>query len=98
VSREASALTTRYGQTNCFVGPTLKYGIFDAGEDLFLITDRAARNMAFQGTFPHPRGVYPKVVDVTGAEVIGTKVCPPFGLVKEVYVLPMEGVLATKVS
>ncbi|ORX33463.1 leucine-tRNA ligase [Kockovaella imperatae] len=87
---------TMYGQTNCFVGPTLDYGLYEAGSDLFLITDRAARNMAFQGTFGGERGEYKKVVDVKGEEVIGTKVRPPFGLVEEVYVLPMEGVLATK--
>ncbi|WVQ82477.1 leucine-tRNA ligase [Cryptococcus sp. DSM 104549] len=88
---------TMYGQTNCFVGPTLKYGLFEASDnDLFLVTERAARNMAFQGTFDRPKGEFTKVADVTGAELLGTKVNPPFGLVKEVYVLPMEGVLATK--
>ncbi|WVN89149.1 leucine-tRNA ligase [Cryptococcus depauperatus CBS 7841] len=88
---------TMYGQTNCFVGPNLKYGLFEASDsELFLITERAARNMAFQGTLDRPKGEYKKVADVTGAELLGTKVNPPFGLVKEVYVLPMEGVLATK--
>jgi leucyl-tRNA synthetase len=52
--------------------------------------------MAFQGTFDRPKGVYNKVADVVGSELLGTKVRPPFGLAKEVYVLPMEGVLATK--
>lgn len=88
----------RYGQTNCFVGPTLDYGIFEASDELFLITERSARNMSFQGTFDGPRGVYTKVADVKGSDVIGTKVRPAFGNVPEVYVLPMEGVLATKVS
>ena len=89
----------RYGQTNCFVGPSLDYGIYEATDtDLFLITDRAARNMAFQGTFARDRGVFNKIADVQGGDLLGTKVRPPFGLVKEVYVLPMEGVLATKVS
>nr|XP_031858784.1 leucine-tRNA ligase [Kwoniella shandongensis]KAA5525856.1 leucine-tRNA ligase [Kwoniella shandongensis] len=88
---------TMYGQTNCFVGPNLKYGIYEAANnELFLLTERAARNMAFQGTFDGARGEYTKVVDVVGSELLGTKVAPPFGLVKEVYVLPMEGVLATK--
>ena len=89
----------RYGQTNCFVGPTITYGLFEASDtELFLVTDRAARNMAFQGTFDRPRGVFDKVVEMKGADLIGTKVKPPFGLAAEVYVLPMEGVLATKVS
>jgi leucyl-tRNA synthetase len=54
--------------------------------------------MAFQGTFDKARGKYTKVAEMLGADLIGTKVEPAFGMVKEVYVLPMEGVLATKVS
>ena len=54
--------------------------------------------MAYQGTFDRPRGVFSKAADVVGSELIGTKVAPPFGIAPEVYVLPMEGVLATKVS
>jgi len=53
--------------------------------------------MAFQGTFGGSRGVFNNLADVKGADLVGTKVRPPFSLVKEVYVLPMEGVLATKV-
>lgn len=89
---------TMYGQTNCFVGPTLQYGIYEANDnDLFLITERAARNMAFQGCFDgRPEGVFKKVADIKGDTIVGTKVNPPFGIVPEVYVLPMEGVLATK--
>ncbi|BEI94138.1 uncharacterized protein CcaverHIS019_0605970 [Cutaneotrichosporon cavernicola] len=88
---------TMYGQTNCFVGPNLDYGLYEASDsELWLLTDRAARNMAYQGTFASPEGVFKKVVSVKGAEIIGTKVNPPFGVVPEVYVLPMEGVLATK--
>lgn len=88
----------RYGQTNCFVGPTLKYGLFESGEnELFLVTERSARNMAFQGTFAGEKGIVKKVADVVGSELLGTKVRPPMGIAKEVYVLPMEGVLATKV-
>jgi leucyl-tRNA synthetase len=91
-------LTYRYGQTNCFVGPNLKYGLFEVSDnELFLVTERAARNMAFQGTFDRPRGEFPKVADIKGCDVVGTKVKPPFGLAPEVYVLPMESVIATKV-
>lgn len=90
---------TMYGQTNCFVGPNLKYGLFEASDnELFLVTERSARNMAFQGIFDRPKGACNKVADIMGSDLLGTKVNPPFGLVKEVYVLPMEGVLATKVG
>ncbi|WVQ77118.1 leucine-tRNA ligase [Cryptococcus sp. DSM 104548] len=88
---------TMYGQTNCYVGVNIKYGVYEANDnELFLVTERAARNMAFQGIFDRPRGVYTKVAEITGEDLLGTKITPPFGLVKEVYVLPMEGVLPTK--
>jgi leucyl-tRNA synthetase len=98
---------TMYGQTNCFIGPNLAYGIYRASDtDLFIVTYRAARNMAYQGILKvNDAGkLYIPVEDKTGspvihgAELLGTKVRPPLGLVKEVYVLPMEGVLPDKVS
>lgn len=89
---------TMYGQTNCFVGTGITYGVYQASEtEAYVISDRAARNMAFQGIFEE-RGKTVKLADVTGQDLVGTKVSPPFGFHKEVYVLPMEGVLATKVS
>lgn len=88
---------TMYGQTNAFVGTGIEYGLYEAKEgEVWLVTERSARNMAFQGIFDGARGDLRKVASVKGADVIGTKIRPPFGIVPEVYVLPMEGVLATK--
>jgi leucyl-tRNA synthetase len=53
--------------------------------------------MAYQGIFDRPRGECTPLAQFTGADILGTKVAPPFGVAKEVYVLPMDGVLATKV-
>ncbi len=88
----------RYGQTNCFVGPPIKYSIFEVSPtEAYLITERSARNMAYQSIFPG-RGKMTKLVDIVGADLVGTKVVPPFGQLQQVYVLPMEGVSPTKVS
>ncbi len=88
---------TMYGQTNCFVGPTLKYGVFAVNEkEAFVCTDRAARNMAFQGVFS-TRGQVHKLLDIDGSKIVGTKIKAPLAIHPEVYVLPMETVLATKV-
>ena len=39
---------TMYGQTNCFVLPEGQYGVYEMkNDDLFIITERAARNFAF---------------------------------------------------
>ncbi|KAJ9096600.1 hypothetical protein QFC19_007133 [Naganishia cerealis] len=87
---------TMYGQTNCFVGTGINYGIYQASEtEAYLVTERAARNMAFQGTF-EDRGKLHKLAEVKGADLVGTKVNPPFGVIPEIYIVPMEGVLANK--
>ncbi|SJX62163.1 probable CDC60-leucine--tRNA ligase, cytosolic [Sporisorium reilianum f. sp. reilianum] len=87
---------TMYGQTNCYVGPTIDYGAFQINDtDVYICTERAARNMAFQGTTKE-RGQVNSLATVKGSQLIGTKIKAPFGLYPEVYVLPMESVLATK--
>jgi len=53
--------------------------------------------MSYQGIFERPRGQCAALAEFKGADILGTKVAPPFGIAKEVYVLPMDGVLATKV-
>ena len=89
---------TMYGQTNCYVGTNITYGIYAAagGGSYYLVTERAARNMAFQDQLLE-RGKYDKVADVKGSSLIGTKIKAPNGVNPEVYVLPMDGVLANKV-
>jgi leucyl-tRNA synthetase len=88
---------TMYGQTCCFVGPKIKYGVFKVSEkEFYVITDRAARNMAYQGIFPR-NGVYEKVAEVFGSACVGTLVNAPLSVHKEgVRILPMESVLPTK--
>ncbi|THH28181.1 hypothetical protein EUX98_g6001 [Antrodiella citrinella] len=87
---------TMYGQTNCFVGPALKYGVFAVNDqEAYVCTYRAARNMAYQGAIK-PQGHVNQLVEIDGAKIVGTKINAPFALNPEVYVLPMETVLATK--
>jgi leucyl-tRNA synthetase len=87
----------RYGQTNCFIGTGIKYGVFAIGDnEAYVCTYRAARNMAFQGIIT-PRGEINQLLEIDGSKVVGTKIKAPFALNPEVYVLPMDNVLATKV-
>ena len=67
------------------------------GESVYIMTERAARNMAFQDILKES-GKWPSLGEVKGADLIGTKVAPPNSLVREVYVLPMDNVSATKVT
>lgn len=87
---------TSFGQTNCFVGPSIDYGLYPVNEkDIYICTPRAARNMAFQGITP-TRGEYDCLATVQGAHLVGAKVKAPLAVADEVYVLPMESVVATK--
>lgn len=87
---------TMYGQVCCFVGPTLKYGVFKAREkEYFVITERAGKNMAYQGIFEE-EGAIEQAAEIVGSDLIGTKINAPLSFHKEVRVLPMESVLATK--
>ena len=91
---------TMYGQTCCFVGRHITYGVYKINEDeSFVMTDRAARNLAYQGVpgvFPQ-FGEYPLLTEISGAALVGTLVNAPLSLHKDgVRVLPMETVMATK--
>ncbi|KAK1820914.1 cytosolic leucyl tRNA synthetase [Friedmanniomyces endolithicus] len=89
---------TMYGQTHCFVGPTITYGIYEMkkGKEYYFISDRAARNMAFQSIFPS-WGEYHKVAELQGADVVGTLVHAPLSAQKDgVRILPMDSVKASK--
>ncbi|TPX45376.1 leucine---tRNA ligase [Synchytrium endobioticum] len=89
---------TMYGQTNCYVGECIKYGIYEVDDkEAWIITPRAARNMAFQGLFgTKKRGEIVKLAEVTGKDLIGVPINAPLTPYKRVYVLPMEGVLDNK--
>ena len=55
-----------YGQTNCFVLPEGKYGLYEAkNDDLYVMSERAARNMAYQELLKEDMK-YPCLANVTG--------------------------------
>ncbi|KAK4909560.1 cytosolic leucyl tRNA synthetase [Elasticomyces elasticus] len=94
---------TMYGQTHCFVGPAITYGIYEVVKDetYFFISERAARNMAYQSIFPAGWGQYKKIASLTGADVVGTLVHAPLSVFNErggggIRILPMESVKASK--
>ena len=87
---------TMYGQGNLFVSPAISYGLFQVSTDEFLlVTDRAARNMAFQGLFPK-WGTYTKFMELKGSQIIGTLVHAPLSRCGNVYVVPMDTIKEAK--
>ncbi|KAI8893706.1 hypothetical protein BC833DRAFT_607486 [Globomyces pollinis-pini] len=88
---------TMYGQTNCYVGVDLDYGVFEVNDkEAWVCTERAAKNMAFQGIFNKEKGEIVKLIDLKGWDLVGLPLSAPLCQYKKVYTLPMEGVLANK--
>ena len=95
---------TMYGQVCCFLGPKINYGVFKVSEkEYYVVTKRAAWNMAFQGTFfneedfPRDQKELQPVVELPGSVFVGTLVNAPLSVHKDgVRILPMETVSATK--
>lgn len=57
---------TMYGQTNCFVLPTAEYGLYEMiNDEYFIMSERAARNFAFQEQTKENRK-FPCLAKVTG--------------------------------
>lgn len=95
---------TMYGQVCCFVGPSISYGLFRVKEkEYYVVTKRAAWNMAFQGTFfdedhfPRDQSELPLVAESSGSDFVGTLINAPLSVhTGGVRILPMESVSASK--
>lgn len=80
---------TMFGQTNCWVRPDMKYiGFETMNGDIFICTQRAARNMSYQG-FTKDNGVVPVVKELMGEDILGASLSAPLTSYKVIYVLPM---------
>ncbi|XP_020662128.3 leucine--tRNA ligase, cytoplasmic [Pogona vitticeps] len=80
---------TMFGQTNCWVRPDMKYiGFETLNGDIFICTQRAARNMAYQG-ITKTNGVVPVVKELMGEEILGAAISVPLTSYKIIYALPM---------
>lgn len=87
---------TMYGQTNCFVLPTGKYGAFLMGNDeVFVCTERSMHNMAYQD-LTKENGKFIHIMDLEGSALLGLKLTAPLSKYETVYSLPMLGISMTK--
>ncbi|XP_048511037.1 leucine--tRNA ligase, cytoplasmic isoform X2 [Athalia rosae] len=80
---------TMYGQTNCWVHPDMRYIAYSlANGDIFVSTERAARNMAYQG-FTKTEGKVDIIAELIGQDILGLPLHAPLTSNKVVYTLPM---------
>ncbi|EPY41414.1 leucyl-tRNA synthetase [Angomonas deanei] len=94
---------TVIGQTNCWVSPNFNYSAYavrnKAGEeDIYIMTTRAARNMAYQDFYINGKtGEDPKpLFEVHGKNLIGLPLTAPFSPYACIYTLPMQTINETK--
>lgn len=81
---------TMYGQTNCFVLPEGKYGVYQINKsDVYICSDRSASNMSYQNIMEFGFGKLNKLGSVAGQELIGSAVKAPLCTYEKVYVLPL---------
>ncbi|KAL3068010.1 hypothetical protein niasHT_038000 [Heterodera trifolii] len=85
---------TMYGQTNCFIHPDITYSVFFVGvndEEIFIATERSARNMAYQGMTAENGRIrfVPGVERVKGTELLGCALKAPLTSFERIYALPM---------
>ncbi|CAB4298554.1 unnamed protein product [Prunus armeniaca] len=87
---------TMYGQTNAWVLPDGKYGAFEINDtDVFVLTQRAALNLAYQEYSRVPEKPT-CLVDLTGYDLIGLPLKSPLALNQIIYALPMLTILTDK--
>ncbi|NP_001087393.1 leucyl-tRNA synthetase 1 L homeolog [Xenopus laevis] len=80
---------TMFGQTNCWLRPDMPYIAFETTNgDIFICTQRAARNMSYQG-FTKDNGVVPVVKELMGEDLLGAALSAPLTSYKVIYALPM---------
>ncbi|GAV63288.1 tRNA-synt_1 domain-containing protein/Anticodon_1 domain-containing protein [Cephalotus follicularis] len=87
---------TMYGQTNAWVLPDGKYGAYEINEtDVFIVTERAALNLAYQKFSKVPE--QPTcLVELTGYDLIGLPLRSPLSFNEIIYALPMMTILTDK--
>ncbi|XP_062232489.1 leucine--tRNA ligase, cytoplasmic-like [Phragmites australis] len=87
---------TLYGQTNCWVRPDGNYGAFEINDtDVFILTARSARNLAYQMLSRVPEKPT-CLVELCGRDLVGLPLKSPLALNEIVYVLPMQNILTDK--
>ncbi|EPS70061.1 hypothetical protein M569_04699, partial [Genlisea aurea] len=87
---------TMYGQTNCWVLPDGEYGAFEINDtDVFIVTRRAALNLAYQKLSRFPEKPT-SLVELTGQDLIGLPLRSPLAVNDVIYTLPMLTVLTDK--
>jgi len=81
---------TMYGQTNCWIHPTINYIAFASRDEneVIICTQRAANNMAYQGMTKEDNKVE-VLLELVGQDIMGIALNAPLTSHEKIYTLPM---------
>ncbi|XP_031828654.2 leucyl-tRNA synthetase isoform X1 [Nomia melanderi] len=80
---------TMYGQTNCWIHPDIPYIAYSVSNgDIYISTERAARNMAYQDFFKEEGKIHVEL-KLSGKDILGLALEAPLTTNKVIYTLPM---------
>ncbi len=80
---------TMYGQTNCYILPTGRYGAYVMkNDDIFICSERAAKNLAFQD-LTKEYAIAESLAEVDGADLLGVPLKSPLTHYEKIYLWPM---------
>lgn len=78
-----------YGQTNCWVHPTITYIAWETKSgEVYVTTTRAARNMSYQG-MTSKEGEVKVLAKIPGQDLLGVRLAAPLAKYEVIYTLPM---------
>ena len=90
---------TMYGQTNCWIHPTINYKLFEMKNgDIVVCTQRCGNNLVYQELLKEEPKEYKAVSigNVDGSELLGTALKAPLTSYEKIYCLPMTTILEDK--
>ena len=80
---------TMYGQTNCYILPTGRYGAYVMKNDeVFICSERSAKNMAYQSLTREYASVE-CLMEVDGADLLGVPLKSPLTHYERIFLWPM---------
>ena len=87
---------TMYGQTNCYILPTGRYGAYVMKNDeVFICSERSAKNMAYQ-SLTREYALVECLMEVDGADLLGVPLKSPLTHYERIFLWPMLAISMDK--
>ena len=81
---------TRYGQTNCWVRPDMKYvAVRLANKEVWISTAIAARNMSYQELMAS-EGVVDTIMELVGQDTMGLALSAPLAQQEDLHITHVD--------